>query len=112
MRHRVGAADRVELVDDRSDVKLGRVDRDREPSRDGLVRRALSEQHEHLKFARGERNVDRAPWVSDAELCHHHRRAFWRLIVCTPYGIGADARPNWREMTASGNWRNGAAATT
>ena len=59
MRHRVGAADRVELVDDRSDVKLGRVDRDREPPRDRLVRRALSEQHEHLQFARGERNVDR-----------------------------------------------------
>ena len=65
MRHRVGAADRVELVDDRSDVKLGRVDRDREPSRDGLVRRALSEQHEHLKFARGERNVDRCNFLSD-----------------------------------------------
>ena len=78
MRHRVGAADRVELVDDRSDVKLGRVDRDREPSRDGLVRRALSEQHEHLKFARGERNVDRCR--ARGVVPHRGRELFIRLL--------------------------------
>ena len=47
------------FVDDRGDVKLGRVDRDREPPRDRLVRRALGEQRQHLQFAQGERNVDR-----------------------------------------------------
>ena len=59
MRHRVGTTDRVELVDDRGDVKLCRVDGDREPPRDRLVRRAFGEQRQHLQFARGERNVDR-----------------------------------------------------
>ena len=53
------------------------------------------------------------------ELCHHeavlsvHRwtdasmvRAFRPHMVCTRCGIvGADARPNWREMHARGNWR-------
>lgn len=32
-------------------------------------------------------------------------RAFAPRMVCTACGIvGADARPNWREMEASGNW--------
>ena len=53
MRHRVGTTDRVELVDDRGDVKLCRVDGDREPPRDRLVRRAFGEQRQHLQFARG-----------------------------------------------------------
>jgi hypothetical protein len=53
------------------------------------------------------------------ELCHHEAvlsadrwgddvlvRAFWPRMACTRCGIvGADARPNWREMKASGNWR-------
>ena len=53
------------------------------------------------------------------ELCHHEAvlpadrwddavlvRAFRPRMVCTVCGIvGADARPNWREMTASGKWR-------
>ncbi|MGA7455130.1 MAG: hypothetical protein WBW73_29100 [Rhodoplanes sp.] len=53
------------------------------------------------------------------ELCHHEAvlpadrwsdavlvRSFRPRMVCTQCGIvGADARPNWREMQASGNWR-------
>ena len=53
------------------------------------------------------------------ELCHHEAvlpvdrwgdavpvRAFGARMVCTVCGIvGADARPDWREMRASGNWR-------
>jgi hypothetical protein len=53
------------------------------------------------------------------ELCHHAAilpadrwpdavlvRDFRPRMVCTRCGIiGADARPNWREMHASGNWR-------
>ena len=53
------------------------------------------------------------------ELCHHDAvlsaerwgdavlvREFRRRMVCTVCGIiGADARPNWREMKARGNWR-------
>jgi hypothetical protein len=53
------------------------------------------------------------------ELCHHEAvlqaddwgdtvlvRAFRPRVVCTRCGIvGADARPDWREMQASGNWR-------
>jgi len=51
-------------------------------------------------------------------VCHHEAilpadgwpdaalvRAFGPRMVCTRCGIiGADARPNWREMRASGNW--------
>lgn len=34
-------------------------------------------------------------------------RAFRPRMVCTHCGIvGADARPNWREMRASGNWES------
>ena len=54
------------------------------------------------------------------ELCHHEAvlladrwgdavlvRAFRPRMVCTVCGIvGADARPNWREMQASGSWQN------
>jgi hypothetical protein len=57
--------------------------------------------------------------VVTCELCHHEAvvsaegwndavlvRAFAPRLVCTVGGIvGADARPNWREMQASGNWR-------
>ena len=57
------------------------------------------------------------------EMCHHEVvlpadlwsdavlvRAFAPRMVCIVCGIvGADARPNWREMGASDNWRNGAA---
>ena len=53
------------------------------------------------------------------ELCRHEAvlsaerwpdavlvRAFRPRMVCTRCGIvGADARPNWREMKANGNWR-------
>lgn len=53
------------------------------------------------------------------ELCHHEAvlsvdrwndtmpvRAFRSRMVCTVCGVvGADARPNWQEMQASGNWR-------
>jgi hypothetical protein len=46
MRQRVGAADPVELIDDRSDVKLGRMGQNRAPPRDLFVRRALAEQHQ------------------------------------------------------------------
>jgi hypothetical protein len=46
MRPRVGAADHIELVDDRSDAKLGRMDRNRAPPRGRFVRRALAEQHQ------------------------------------------------------------------
>ena len=56
------------------------------------------------------------------ELCHHEAvlpaerwadavlvRAFRPRMVCTRCGIvGADARPNWREMQVRGNWRNAA----
>jgi len=52
-------------------------------------------------------------------LCHHKAvlsaddwpdtvlvRAFGPRMVCTSCGIiGADARPNWRDMPANGNWR-------
>jgi len=39
-------------------------------------------------------------------------RAFGPRMVCTACGIvGADGRPNWRGMSASGNWRSGAAVT-
>ena len=53
------------------------------------------------------------------ELCHHDVlsverwddailvHSFRPRMVCTACGIvGADARPNWREMQASGNWRS------
>ena len=54
------------------------------------------------------------------ELCHHEAvlpaerwgdgllvQAFRPRMVCTRCGIiGADARPNWREMRAAGNWRS------
>lgn len=57
------------------------------------------------------------------ELCHHEAvvqadhwsdtvlvRDFAPRMVRTVCGIvGADARPNWREMTASGNWLTGSA---
>lgn len=57
------------------------------------------------------------------ELCHHEAvlpvdqwgdgvpvPAFGPRMVCTSCGIvGADVRPNWREMKASGNWRTGPA---
>ena len=34
-------------------------------------------------------------------------------VVCTSCGIvGPDARPNWREMPARGNWHTGPAVTT
>ena len=53
------------------------------------------------------------------ELCHHEAvlpaddwpdavlvREFRPRMVCSRCGIvGADARPNWREMQASGKWR-------
>ena len=53
------------------------------------------------------------------EVCHHRAvlpadrwgdavlvSAFGRRMVCTRCGIvGADARPDWREMQARGNWR-------
>ena len=53
------------------------------------------------------------------EVCHHRAvlpadrwgdavlvRAFGPRMVCTRCGIvGADARPDWREMQAGGNWR-------
>jgi hypothetical protein len=32
-------------------------------------------------------------------------RDFRPRMVCTCGIVGADARPNWREMSASGNWR-------
>ena len=53
------------------------------------------------------------------DLCHHRAvlpaeswgdavlvRDFRPRMVCTRCGIvGADARPDWREMPASGNWQ-------
>jgi hypothetical protein len=40
-------------------------------------------------------------------------RAFRPRMVCTRCGIvGADARPNWRELVASGNWRTSPALPT
>jgi hypothetical protein len=58
-------------------------------------------------------------------VCHHEAvlpadgwpdavpvRAFAPRMVCTRCGIiGADARPNWREMKANGNWRTHQART-
>jgi hypothetical protein len=60
------------------------------------------------------------------KLCHHEAvlpaerwgdavlvRAFRPLMVCTVCGsVGADARPNWREIKASGNWRISAGVLT
>jgi hypothetical protein len=60
------------------------------------------------------------------ELCHHEAvlpadgwpdtvlvSAFRPRMVCTICGVvGADARPDWREMRASGNWRGRPAITT
>jgi hypothetical protein len=59
---------------------------------------------------------------ANRDLCHYEAvlhadrwpdavlvRDFRLRMVCTPCGIiGVDARPNWREMQASGNWRSGA----
>ena len=59
------------------------------------------------------------------ELCHHEAVLpaddwpdavrvceFRPRMVCSRCGIvGADARPNWREMQASGNWRTHQART-
>ena len=64
--------------------------------------------------------------IVTCDLCHHKAilladdwpdmelvREFGPRMVCTSCGIiGADARPNWREMPASGNWRTGPAVTT
>jgi hypothetical protein len=60
------------------------------------------------------------------ELCHHGAvlpaddwsdavlvRDFRHRMVCSICGIvGADARPNWREMQAAGNWRRGPVVIT
>jgi hypothetical protein len=60
------------------------------------------------------------------ELCHHEAvllverwadavlvRSFRPKMACTACGIvGADARPNWQEMRASGNWRIGSTTPT
>jgi len=51
MRDGAGAADCVELVDERADVKLGGMDGDAEPAGNYLVRRALGEQSQYLEFA-------------------------------------------------------------
>ena len=59
------------------------------------------------------------PLIVTCELCHHRAalpvdrwpdtvlvRDFGPRMVCTSCGIiGAGARPDWREMQASGNWR-------
>ena len=52
LRHRLGSSLRIEFVEQRGDVKLYRMDRNREAPRDRLVRRALGDQRQHIEFAR------------------------------------------------------------
>src|SRR6266404_9469233 len=49
---RVGAADGLELVEKRGDMKLDGVDGYSEAQRDGFVRRALGQEGQDLYFAR------------------------------------------------------------
>jgi len=63
----VGAANRVELVEQRAYVELGGVDGDAEPESDGLVRGALRKQRQNLQFARRQRAVAVSRWRCDRE---------------------------------------------
>src|SRR5262245_18606096 len=54
----VGAANRIQLVEELADVELGRVHRDAEPPGDLLVGRALGDQRQHLDLARGQRLIE------------------------------------------------------
>src|SRR5258708_28811913 len=54
MRHGVGAAGGVELVEDRGDMEFGGVDRYPEPFCDDLVGSALGPQREYVACARGQ----------------------------------------------------------
>src|SRR5262249_21371203 len=54
----VGAANRIQLVEELADVELGRVHRDAEPPGDLLVGRALGDQRQYLDFARGQRLIE------------------------------------------------------
>jgi hypothetical protein len=58
VRDGVGAASRIQLVDELADVELGCVYRDAEPPGDLLVGCALGEQRQHLDFARGQRLIE------------------------------------------------------
>ena len=49
---RIGAADGLELVEKRSNMKLNRVDRYSEATRDGFVRCTLGQEAQDLYFAR------------------------------------------------------------
>jgi hypothetical protein len=52
LRHGFGPTLRVEFVEQRSDVKLHRVNRDREAACNRLVRRPVGDQRQHIEFAR------------------------------------------------------------
>ncbi len=52
LRHGLGPPLRVEFVEQRGDVKLDRVDRDRQAARDRLVRRPFGDERKHGEFAR------------------------------------------------------------
>jgi hypothetical protein len=58
VRDGVGATNRIQLVEELADVELGRVHRDAEPPGDLLVGRALSDQCQHLDFARRQRLIE------------------------------------------------------
>ena len=72
------------------------------------------------------RSLDVRSLAVTCEMCHHEAvlpadrwpdavlvRGFRPRMVCTVCGIvGADARPDWGEMQASGNWRTRPAITT
>jgi hypothetical protein len=68
MRHRVGAANHVELVDDRSDVKLSRMDRNRAPPRDRFVRRAVAEQHQRRPATGPSESTDAQGFTSGSSI--------------------------------------------
>ncbi len=57
MCNRIGATDRLELVEKRGDMKLNRVDRNSEAARYRFVRRALGQKAQDLYFAWRERGV-------------------------------------------------------
>jgi hypothetical protein len=56
MRHRIGAADGVELVKQGADMEFGRVNGNIESARDLFVRRPLGKQCENLELPWGQKD--------------------------------------------------------
>ena len=57
MRDGVGAADRVEFIEQRADMELGSVNGNAKPARDLFVRCTLSKQRKNLELAWRQRNL-------------------------------------------------------